>query len=102
MALEENTKAEEYAFMNSVDDGFRLSKSEKKAEKNEIMIKTIIYYIRQFFNIVCVSSGLSCVIKVFTHTLTNEMKFVIGSIGVLSIVYGANKIIDLYGKQNKE
>ena len=66
------------------------------------MLNKIIYYVRQFFNFVCVSSGLSCVIKVFTHTLTNEMEFVIGGIGVLSLVYGANKIIELYIEQNKE
>ena len=66
------------------------------------MLKKIIYFVRQFFNFVCVSSGLSCLTKVFTHTLTDEMEFVIGGIGVLSLVYGANKIIEVYGEQNKE
>lgn len=60
------------------------------------MLKKIIYYVRQFLNLVCISSGISCLIGVFSHTLTTEMQFVIGGIGVVSFVYGANKIIELY------
>ena len=66
------------------------------------MLKKIIYYVRQFLNVVCICNGLSCLIKVFSHTLTTEMEFVIGGIGVVSFVYGANKIIELYIEQNKE
>lgn len=67
------------------------------------MLKKIIYCIRQFFNVVCVSSGIACFLTVITDkNLSDEMGYIIGGIGVLSIVYGANKIIELYVKQNKE
>lgn len=59
------------------------------------MLKKIIYYVRQFLNLVCISNGLSCLIEAFTHTLTTEMQFVIGGIGMFSFIYGANKIIEL-------
>lgn len=59
------------------------------------MLKKIIYYVRLFLNLVCISNGLSCLIGVFTHTLTTEMQFVIGGIGMFSFIYGANKIIEL-------
>ena len=66
------------------------------------MLKKIIYYVRQFLNLVCISNGVSCLIGVFVYTSNVEMQFVIGGIGVVSFVYGANKIIELYIEQNKE
>ena len=66
------------------------------------MLKKIIYYVRQFLNLVCISNGISCLMTVFSRTLTTEMEFVIGGIGVFSFIYGANKIIELYIEQNKE
>ena len=65
-------------------------------------MKTIIYYIRQFFNFICTSSGVSCIICVFKNKLTDNMDFIIGGIGVLSFVYGFNKWIELYKEHNKE
>lgn len=64
------------------------------------MLKKIIYYVRQFLNLVCISNGLSCLIGVFSLTLTTEMEFVIGGIGVLSFIYGVNKGIELYIEQS--
>ena len=68
------------------------------------MLKKIIYCVRQFFNVACVSSGIACFLEVITDkNLSDEMGFVIGGLGVLSIVYGMNKVIELYIKQsNKE
>ena len=67
------------------------------------MLKKIIYFVRQFFNFVCISSGISCFLKVITDkNMNDEMGYIIGGIGVLSIVYGANKMIELYIEQNKE
>ena len=60
------------------------------------MLKKIIYYVRQFLNLVCISNGISCLIGVFGYTSNTEMQFVIGGIGVVSFVYGVNKIIELY------
>lgn len=67
------------------------------------MLKKIIYSVRQFFNVVCVSSGIACFLEVITDkNLSDEMGYIIGGIGVLSLVYGANKIIELYIEQSKE
>lgn len=69
---------------------------EKSFLWSKIMLKKIIYYVRQFLNLVCISNGLSCLTGVFAYTSNVEMQFIIGGIGVVSFVYGANKIIELY------
>ena len=66
------------------------------------MLKKIIYYVRQFLNLVCISNGISCLIGAFGYASTTEMQFVIGGIGVVSFIYGANKIIELYIELNKK
>ncbi len=66
------------------------------------MLKKIIYYMRQFLNLVCISSGISCLIGAFDYASTIEMQFVIGGIGMFSFIYGANKIIELYIERNKK
>ena len=66
------------------------------------MLKKNIYYVRQFLNLICISNGISCLIGVFNYTSNTEMQFIIGGIGVVSFVYGANKIIELYIEHKKE
>ena len=66
------------------------------------MLKKIIYYVRQFLNLVCISNGLSCLMGAFSYASNAEMQFVIGGIGVVSFAYGVNKIIEFYIEHHKE
>ena len=52
-------------------------------------------------NGLCFSSGVSCIIKVYEGKLTNEMTFVIGSLGVLQICYALHETIKLINLDKK-
>lgn len=65
-------------------------------------MKTFMNGLKLAINGLCFSSGVSCIIKVCEGKLTNEMTFVIGSLGVLQICYALHETIKSFNLDKKE